>query len=273
MQTEHTVQGGGGIRIHVLETGKPEGPPVLFLHTYSHCRLSWIKQLESDLGDDFRLVAMDLRGHGLSEKGPAIYSNAKLWAEDVHAVIHTVGLHRPFLVAHAWAGTVVCDYLRYYGDQHIRGFEFAGAMSKQGSPEALSVISDEALALVPGLFSNHIDESSRSLAEYARLCGGEDLSEADFYFWFGFMTMTPPYVREAMFHRVFDNDDLFSQVKVPVLISHGARDGMVFLAAAEHHARLIPGAKLSVYEEGGHSLHWQDPERFNHELRAFIQAI
>ena len=64
----YSVAGGGGCRLHVEETGKREGRPLLFIHAFSQSRLSWGRQVNSDLADDFRLVTFDLRGHGASEK-------------------------------------------------------------------------------------------------------------------------------------------------------------------------------------------------------------
>ena len=80
----YTVTGGGGLRLHVQETGNPNGRPILFIHGFSQCRLAWNKQMHSDLAKDFRLVAMDIRGHGLSEKPRDVYGDSKLWADDVN---------------------------------------------------------------------------------------------------------------------------------------------------------------------------------------------
>ena len=57
----HTVRGGGGLRLHVREWGKTDGPPMLFIHGLSQSHLCWARQYESDLADEFRLVACDLR--------------------------------------------------------------------------------------------------------------------------------------------------------------------------------------------------------------------
>jgi non-heme chloroperoxidase len=45
----HTVAGGGGVRLHVVEAGNPDGRPVLFIHGISQCSLAWSRQLDSDL--------------------------------------------------------------------------------------------------------------------------------------------------------------------------------------------------------------------------------
>ena len=66
----YDVTGGGGLRLYVEETGNPRGPSVLFIHGLSQRRLAWNKPLHSDLAPEFRLVAMDLRGHGGPDKPP-----------------------------------------------------------------------------------------------------------------------------------------------------------------------------------------------------------
>jgi non-heme chloroperoxidase len=81
-----------------------------------------------------------------------------------------------------------------------------------------------------------------------------------------------PHVREALFSRVVDNDDLLGQIRVPVLITHGIDDEVVFLEAAQQHARLIPHATTSFYAEVGHLPFWEHPHRFNRELRAFARS-
>ncbi|HEY6743342.1 MAG TPA: alpha/beta fold hydrolase [Lapillicoccus sp.] len=76
----HRVPGGNGVALQVEETGNHEGRPVLFVHGISQCRLAWSRQLRSALGRDLRLVAMDLRGHGLSEKPRDDYGDPAVWA-------------------------------------------------------------------------------------------------------------------------------------------------------------------------------------------------
>ena len=50
--TSHYVVGGGGTRLHVLETGNPSGQPILFIHGFSQCGLCWGRQLNSDLATE-----------------------------------------------------------------------------------------------------------------------------------------------------------------------------------------------------------------------------
>src|SRR5689334_5366461 len=93
----HMIPGGGGTRVHVVESGNPSGRPILYIHGFSQCWLSWSRQMNSDLAKEYRLVAMDMRGHGLSDKPATGYDDSKLWAEDVASVIKTLGLQQPIL--------------------------------------------------------------------------------------------------------------------------------------------------------------------------------
>ena len=63
----HTVKGAAGVNLHVREYGKSTGIPILLIHGWSQSQSCWSKQYESELKDDARIVAFDLRGHGMSD--------------------------------------------------------------------------------------------------------------------------------------------------------------------------------------------------------------
>src|SRR5215216_3679350 len=121
VRADRMVTGGGGVQLHVVEAGNPRGRPIVFIHGLSQCWLAWSRQLRSDLADDYRLVAMDLRGHGRSEKPRAGYADARLWADDVGAVIRALGLDRPVLCGWSYGALVILDYLRHRGEDGIGG--------------------------------------------------------------------------------------------------------------------------------------------------------
>jgi pimeloyl-ACP methyl ester carboxylesterase len=56
-----TIPGGGGVQLHLVETGNSNGRSILFIHGFSQCWLAWSRQSNSDLAHDYRLVAVDLR--------------------------------------------------------------------------------------------------------------------------------------------------------------------------------------------------------------------
>jgi pimeloyl-ACP methyl ester carboxylesterase len=70
-------------------------------------RQSWSRQLSSDLADTFRLVTLELRGHGLSEKPLASYGDSQMWRDDVHAVIRVLDLDHPVLCGWSYGPLVI----------------------------------------------------------------------------------------------------------------------------------------------------------------------
>lgn len=273
--TTTTVTGGGGVQLHVVEGGNPKGRPIVFLHGISQSWLTWSRQMHAELGADHRLVAMDLRGHGQSDKPSEAecYTDSRLWADDVHAVIETLNLDHPVLCGWSYGPLVILDYIRQYGEDGLGGIAFTGGISKLGSNEAMSVISPEVRSLVPGLFASDAQASVRSLEALVRLFFVRAQCVDDLYLMLGYNVCVPPGVRQAMFSRSFDNDDVLASIRKPVLLAHGARDAVVAPAVVEQHKALVPHAQVRVLPNAGHALFWEDAATFNQHLRAFCEGL
>jgi non-heme chloroperoxidase len=266
----HRITGGGGVRLHVEETGDPTGRPVLFIHGLSQCRLAWNRQMRSELTRDLRLVALDLRGHGESDRA-AHYDDSGAWAADINAVIATLELERPILTGWSYGGVVICDYLSRYGEEALGGVHLVGATSRLGEP-AMPFLGPRFLALVPGLFSVDAEESMTSLRAFVRLLALGEFDAEDFYLLLGGAAAVPPGVRQALLSRTLDYDSLLAGLRTPVLITHGLEDEVVLPTMAAHNANLIPHARTSYYSQVGHTTFREAPDRFNAELLAFAAS-
>ena len=273
MMKTHKIVNGKGTQLHVVETGNSNGRPILFLHGFSQCWLTWSRQLNSDLANDNRLVAMDLRGHGLSDKPEDLYLDTRLWADDVDAIIKTLNLDHPILSGWSYGPLVILDYIRHYGDDGIGGIHFVGGVSKLGSDEAMTVLDPEFLSLVPGFFATDAEESVRSLQSLLRKCFAQEPSAEDLYLMLGYNVSVPPYVRQALFSRSFHNDDLLPKIRRPVLITHGADDAIVKPVSADQFKAGIPHAQVQIMANAGHAPFWDDAVTFNRGLRRFAESL
>ena len=269
----HKITGGGGIQLHIVESGNPKGRPILFIHGISQCWLAWNHQLHSDLEQDHRLVAMDLRGHGLSEKPLDAYSDTKLWADDIHATIQFLNLDQPILSGWSYGTLVIFDYLRHYGEANISGIQLVGGITGIGREEAQSALTPEFLNLIPGFFSNEVGESVRSLEGLLHQCFAQLPPAHEMYMMLGYNVLVPPYVREAMLYRTVDNDDLLSTLCKPVLITHGTLDKVVKPAAIHTHKARIAHAQIHLMENSGHAPFSDDVAGFNQRLREFSESL
>lgn len=269
----HTVVGGGGTRLHLVETGNPHGQAILFIHGFSQCWLAWERQLASDLARDYRLIAMDMRGHGASDVPRDGYGDSRLWADDLDAVLRELSIDQPILCGWSYGPLVILDYIRHHGEDRIGGIHFVDAITKLGSEAAISVLTPEFLALVPGFFSQDVDESVASLQSLLRLCFAREQAATALYTMLGYNASVPPFVRQALFSRAFDNDDLLPTIRKPVLITHGAEDAIVKKEVVGVHRARIAHAQTDIITGAGHAAFWDDPASFNTRLADFCEEV
>jgi pimeloyl-ACP methyl ester carboxylesterase len=267
------VTGGGGTQIHVAEAGNQKGQPILYIHGLSQCWLQWGRQLNSDLAKDHRLVAMDMRGHGLSDKPLQGYDDSKLWADDVNAVIKTLTLDNAVLCGWSYGPLVILDYIRHFGDGSIGGLHFVGGVTKLGSEDAAAVLTPEFLSLVPGFFSTDVSGSVRSLEGLLRLCFAREPAAEELFLMLGYNVSVPPYVRQGLLSRSLNNDDLLPKIRKPVLITHGAADVIVKPSAVSQHRASMAHAEVHMPENVGHAAFWDDAADFNRRQREFCERL
>ncbi|WP_027460110.1 alpha/beta fold hydrolase [Deinococcus murrayi] len=104
-RSRHVVT--NGVRLHVVETGPEDGPPILLLHGFPEYWEAWTRQLGPLARAGFRVFAPDLRGYNLSEKplGTDAYRVSLLQA-DVAGLIRALGYERAHVVGHDWGGII-----------------------------------------------------------------------------------------------------------------------------------------------------------------------
>jgi pimeloyl-ACP methyl ester carboxylesterase len=83
----------------------------------------------------------------------------------------------------------------------------------------------------------------------------------------------PSYVRQGLFSRALDNDDLLPTIRKPVLITHGGVDAIVTPDIVEQHKAGLGHAQIHVMPGTGHAAFWDDAPSFNRRLREFAQSI
>jgi non-heme chloroperoxidase len=269
----HMVTGGGGARLHVVETGNADGRALIFLHGFSQSWLAWQPQMCSDLAQDYRLVAVDLRGHGSSDKPDEGYAEGGLWAEDIAAVLRELLLEQPVLIGWSYGTITILDYLRQFGEDAVAGFGIVGGITKLGSAEALAALTPQVLDVLPGCFAHDTQESVRGLTGLLNLCFVHQPSPEDLYPMLGYNLVVPPSVRQALLSRDVDNDDLLPTLSKPVLIIHGKQDAIVRPSVVEQHRAGIAHAQVRMMPGVGHAPFREDPAAFNGHLRTFCQSL
>ncbi len=98
-----------GLRLHYLEWGDPERPTLLLLHGGS-AHAHWWDFFSQELCDRYRLVALDLRGHGDSERPISADYSMQTLAADVSAFAEALGLGQLSVCGHSLGALVALRY-------------------------------------------------------------------------------------------------------------------------------------------------------------------
>ncbi|WP_165226982.1 alpha/beta fold hydrolase [Aquisphaera insulae] len=272
-----------GIRLHAVEAGPEDGPPVVLLHGFPEYWYGWNRQIGPLAAAGFRVIVPDQRGYNTSDKPVRIadYALDRL-ADDVAGLIETAGMERAALVGHDWGGVVAWwvaarhsgrverlvvlnaphpvafrRWLRTSPRQWLRSWYIA-FMQIPGLPEALCRRRGWR-PLMEGLWS-----SSRP----------GTFSEVDFHryrdAWSqpGAMTAMIHWYRALLRHPPAIPSDV--RIHMPALILWGARDRFIERRVADESLALCDQGRLEVFEETTHWIQHEEPERVNRRLIEFL---
>jgi non-heme chloroperoxidase len=259
-----------GLNLSVQTYGDVENDEILFIHGFGQSRLSWSKQTSSSLPEQYRVVTFDLRGHGNSDKPDhaAAYASGEQWADDLHAVIDTVGLRRPTLVGWSLGGFIIGLYLSKYGPERIAGINLVDALTVF-SPE-LEFFTRAFRELLPRLASPDLPERATATAEFLASCFATTPEAAAFEQMLIVAGMMPPVVTQGLLNvSGAALDEAFTK-SGPMLVTYGAKDLLFQPGMSTRMQALNQEAEVSLYTESGHAPFYDEPDRFNRELTAFI---
>ena len=246
--------------VAMLLAGSPEAPPAVLLHGYSGDFLTWQFQIGA-LARHFRVVALDLPGHGQSESLP----DAGFWRDMVPwlgAVLAELGLHRPHLIGHSLGARVAL-----------------GLAESGNAPVSLSLIACAGIsrsydfAFLRSLAS--IENLDDALACTARLFGDAAI-DRDRFARALFQKLSPAPARAALAAYLtanFADGKLLPTVSVewpriacPVQLIWGRDDTVVEAPPPDW---LPPGAPFHWLDRVGHMPHVAAPDAVNRLLREF----
>jgi N-formylmaleamate deformylase len=253
----------GDVRLHHLEYGD-SGPAVVIVPGITSPAGTW-EFISTDLAREYRVIALDIRGRGLSDK-PADGFTLDDYARDVAAVIRALELERPALVGHSMGARIAA----------------ATALAAPGLTGSL-VLADPPLT-GPGRDPYPMPLEA-FMAQLAAVNSGAGIEELGRHFptltqeqlevraeWLP--TCEENAVRESWlnFHRE-DFFGLLQGLEPPVLFMYGAQSPVVTEASLPLvRATAADGVQIVPIAGAGHMIPWDNPADFMAETRRFLAA-
>jgi pimeloyl-ACP methyl ester carboxylesterase len=286
-----TLASHDGTKLLLEEFGA--GPCLVFAHGFSLTQDAWHYQ-RRDLPAEFRCVFFDQRGHGRSGPGANDDYSLEALARDLRAVLDWTGERRVVVVAHSMAGIASLELCRLFPEEargRIAGLVLVGstyADTLRGMSAAIAARGAKTVqrALITAAF----DLMRRDPVRAARLRRrGSDLgylgtrlfgfgsnpSPAQVAFVDRLLAQTDVEVWVKVFPSLIDFDlsETLAQLDLPVLVAVGDKDRLTPPASARHMVEAIPGAKLLLLEDAGHSAFLEEHEVLDAAIADFARAV
>jgi non-heme chloroperoxidase len=265
------VIGAGGVRLGVRVAGAENVPAIVFVHGWAQSSLAWSLQLaDPALAERFRLVAVDLRGHGRSDVPIEGYADTESWAGDLTAVLDFTGTPA-LLVGWSYGGLVIADYLRLHGTAGVTGLVLAGAITEIGRGRPGGATGAAMRAALPAALSEDPQVAVPALTGLCAAMASGEVPGALAQSLLGASLSVAPAVRAALFRRDVDSARVLAAVDVPALVVHGTADAVVAPSAGEYAAGKIAGAQLRWLPGVGHIPFVEAAAEFNTMLLRFAE--
>lgn len=257
-----TVASADGLAIHYKVEGAGE-PTLVFVHGWSCDGSYWEPQCRH-FAPRHRVVVLDLAGHGASETGREKWTMAA-FAEDVRAVVATLGLTDVVLIGHSMSGGVIAEAALLMPDR-VRGL--VGIDNLQ-NPNL--VLTEEQM---DGFMKHFSSDFPRMTDNWVRTMFPPDADSALVGRVAHGMASAPPeralaILRQAFVWMVQDARMTLERLAVPLHCINSDATPTDTTAMAE----LVDGYRLHLMPDTGHFPHLVQPDVFNEELAAALAAF
>ncbi|MFF3562368.1 alpha/beta fold hydrolase [Streptomyces sp. NPDC002574] len=272
---------GDGVRLRYLESGT--GDPLVLVPGFSQTAAEFAGQLGGLGGPRRRVIALDHRGHGGSDKPDHGYRVSRL-AMDLHHLLDALDLRDAALLGHSLGCAVIWCHWDLFGRDGARRLvlvdqspvvssQFAGA--GQEPPPAAVFTPELALGVAAGLRGNAASAAATTRAVVDML-HSPSLAASDVRWLVEQNRLLPPRHAADLHLDHYGNDwrDVLPRITVPTLVIGGE---LSFFppGTTEWVASLIPGARARVFsaeEAGSHLMFWENPALFNRVVADFLDA-
>ena len=247
-----------GIEIDYEVTGR--GRPLILGHGYGATRRMWSGQ-HAALGDRYRLITWDIRGHGQTETpdDPAQYST-ELTVADTRGLLKMLGVNRAVVGGLSLGGYMsLAFYLAH--PEMVEALIICDSGPGYRNVDARAAWNQRAHQRAAELEARGLDGLGGRSREVREALGYHRSAQGLAHAARGMLAQQDS--------RVIDG---LAGIRVPTLVVVGDRDEP-FLAPCQHMAKKIPGARLEIIAGAGHSSNLDQPRAFDRVLLDFLDSL
>ncbi|HXH20592.1 MAG TPA: alpha/beta hydrolase [Dehalococcoidia bacterium] len=269
---EKTIE-ARGLRFHYLEWGRPTSPPMIVLHGLTGLARMWDVFCDA-FQDEYRVFALDQRGHGDTQwPDPPSYAGDD-YVEDVRALADLWGLDRFVLIGLSMGAHNTLGFASKYPDRVVKAvpIDIPPAMQRRqegppsGERRGVEQPAQTEFDSVEEMFRQARQLNQIASDEMIRHRVTNNARQLSSGKW------TWKYSPDAP--RLWRPEDLWDRlprITAPTLVVRGGVSNVLTQEVAEKEAAAIPNGRLVVIEGSGHPVPMDRPRELEAEVRAFLR--
>lgn len=267
-------------RIFYKDWGPKDAQPIAFHHGWPLSADDWDNQMLFFLGQGYRVVAHDRRGHGRSSQ-TSDGNEMDTYASDVAELVAALDLRNAIHVGHSTGGGEVARYVARAQPGRVAKAVLIDAVppvmvKKESNPGGtpIEVFDGYRAALAANRAQLYLDIPSGPFFGFNR--PGAKVSEGLIRNWWrqGMMGSAKAHYECIKAFSETDFTEDLKAIEVPVLVIHSEDDQIVpYADSAPRSVELLKNGTLKTYKELPHGVCQTHPEIVNADILAFIQAV
>ena len=259
-----------GETLAYIDTGKPTGQPVVLIHGYTDNARDWVPLIPY-LSKNFRLILVDIRGHGQSSKPECCYSRLD-FAYDIKLLMDGLGIQKADIVGHSLGSIIAQTFAEYWPEKTERvvliastggwppsvprkapQFDFASEIRKLKEP----IEPDSPFMIAWWDSPTPVDP------DFIRR-QRKDSAGIPLRVWLAVLDQGLPGDAYA------DLQGTLPRLKAPTLLIWGSKDPIMEEPVRESLQKGLPSAKVKIFDGLGHNPFWEDPHSVGDIINGFL---
>lgn len=237
-----------GASLYYATYGDAKNPPVVLLHGGMGNSDQWVLELPA-LTPKLNVIVIDSRGQGRSTRSKDKPSYDQM-ADDVLAVLDQLKVQHASFVGWSDGGEVALKLGIHHPDRVDKLFVMGANYDANGT-KPRSGRPSQTFSIYSARCRKDYEKMSKTPKQFDQLV----------------QWLLPIWKNPMGFTK-----DQLAQIKAPTVIADGDHDEIIKLSQLEEMAKIIPNAKLRVFEDTSHFVLWQDPESLGTALVEFLTA-
>ncbi|MEM7329141.1 MAG: alpha/beta hydrolase [Pseudomonadota bacterium] len=267
-----------GLKVHFTDTGPQDRSTIVLVHGFSASLHTW-DAWKTDLELDYRVITLDLPGHGLSRADDPDKVNIERFVEVVHAVTEQLGVDRFTLAGSSMGGNTAWKYALTHpedldglilvaasgwAEEAGEGDDSPFIFTLLSNPVARAVLKDLDMTSLTrsGLEGSYTDQSFIT----------DELVER-------YVALSRAPGHRATLLAIMADDrtpatpEMFAQVTVPTLMIWGRDDNLVAVSGAQKFGDAIANSQVIIYDGVGHLPQEENAAQSIADVRSFMLEV